>query len=324
MAREFIDGFEVGTSLWTGGTPTLVTASTYGMDGSYAVRVDGNNNAIAHNVTARDAYYGAFMVYGTSDKVEVSFFNGATQLGLIVSKSDDNGHICWNRGGSIGDDGNVCVDSGVSLTYSTMHRIQFYYLPRTDSSGRAVVMLDGTTIIDFTGQTANTTAQITKIALWHYGGTWYFDNVIMDDSAYPGVTYIQGITVTGAGSNTTYTPSTGSNYTCVDEIPPSAVDYVYTDTANNIDTYTTSDVTGTLGTIKVVQVQIVAFCTGSTATPKMDAVVRVSSAEYSSTDIVLTTVPVEYVKVWELDPSTSVAWATSGINAMEIGMKAKA
>jgi hypothetical protein len=83
----------------------------------------------------------------------------------------------------------------------------------------------------------------------------WIDDVIFDDSTWVGPSSIQGLVPTGAGATTQFDPSTGSNYACVDEVPASDTDYIYTNTANDVDTYACGNLTGTINSVKAVQVQ---------------------------------------------------------------------
>lgn len=79
-----------------------------------------------------------------------------------------------------------------------------------------------------------------------------FDDFYTDDAQFHGDCRVIACAPSGAGYSAAWTPSTGSNYACVDEVPPSTTDYVQTGDMAAIDAYAMTDISPSSGTIKAV------------------------------------------------------------------------
>jgi hypothetical protein len=325
MAREFIDGFEGGdTSLWTVIGANVTADNTSAMTGVYCAKLNSDGavgGSLVRTVTGRAEYYGAFKFKTTTGGSHAfRFRNGSTVLG-VIKMTIGVGIKAYN-----GNEASLLGTGSTSFVTNVVYRVQFYYKPDTTGAGRFVIKINEVAEIDYTGASSPATSNIDTVEVrgdytYTYG---YFDDIVLDSSEYPGLTYVQAIVPTGVGFTTNFTPSAGSNYACVDEIPPSDTDYVSTNTADNIDTYATGNMTGSVGEIKCVQVQIRAKTEGSPTPTKLALMVRSSSTDYAGTDQAITSAYLDYRQLWAVDPATSSAWTESGVNAVEIGIKARA
>lgn len=200
-----------------------------------------------------------------------------------------------------------------------------------DSGGTCIIHMDNTEVINFTGDTKNggTNSSLDTFASSVYSGNDFVldDLYILDGTGsapwndFLGDSRIHTLVPTGAGSNTQLTPSTGANWSCVDELPYSTSDYVTSSTAGQKDTYATSDLPGTVGTVYGVQLNAIAKKTdaGSRA---LKTTIRRGSTDYSdSTATNLASGDVTLSSLRTLDPSTSAQWTTTNVNAMEIGVE---
>jgi hypothetical protein len=117
----------------------------------------------------------------------------------------------------------------------------------------------------------------------------------------------------------------GGNSFCVEEIPPSDADYIYTNTPNVVDTYVCGDLTGTINSVKAVQVQARCMIEGDTDVPKLQLVTRPASTDrVSESKDVTTFMPKSVFNVWNTNPEDSQPWEAADVNGMEIGVKAVA
>lgn len=325
MAREFIDGFESGsTDLWKsiGATiPGAADAATYGFiaGGTYCADCASTSKILMKALTPRDEYYFAFKVRLAAAPA-LTFSGGATSLGMVIIRPGQ-AVAAYRGGGRYYDNAfTSLVATGTSAQPSSGNiLVEVWYKPHTDT-GRFVVKVNGVTDIDFTGRTADSVVQVSGLVL-SYG---YFDDVVVDSAGWVGNTSVQAVTITGAGSTTQFTASAGANYTCVDEIPYADTDYVYTNTAGNADTYTVSDISAGTSSVKCVQVQARADYTGAATPVHLNLVVRSGGTDYPSADVAVTTAATSLCAVWVTDPATSSAWTATGVNSAEIGVKAKA
>lgn len=327
MARLFIDGFETrGFDAWsvitgTPGTTITISASPpAGMSGSYFLRL--TQGAARKNIAAKSALYIAFKFAwsGTSDRNIINFYNGATLLGALqVESSTADLRTLWGTT-------EIAVTNAGNLIGATVKLIEIYYLPHL-SAGSFVVKVDGTTVLNSTGvKTAPSTSNIDGV-LFGNGSTFFtgdYDDIVFDDADWIGNTKIQGIVPSGAGTTTQWDPSTGNNYACVDETPPSDTDYVSTNTTNEIDTYAMGDLAGAITSIKCVQIQARAAYEGAPTPTKIQLGCRSGGADYFATDISPGSTFAGITKLLETDPATEVAWTSDGVNAAEFGIKAVA
>lgn len=202
--------------------------------------------------------------------------------------------------------------------------IEVRYKPATDATGYFVVKVNGSTDINVAlAQTANNALQIDTIRIGDHRHVTY-DDFVVESADWIGDTRILGIVPSGAGTTTQWTPSTGSNYACVDETPVSDTDYNYTNTNDNIDLYAMGD-TGLSGkTIKAVAFDVRLSYEGTPTPTGVKPVVRHSSTNYAGDTITTTTAYKTYQKIYETNPGTSSAWSISDIDAVELGVKAVA
>lgn len=327
MARIKIIGHEGGTSDITKYSSysgaTVISSTGLDMDSNYCLDCNAATEYAGVAFTADDEMYTAFLYRPTTlDNVcPISFWSGGTLIFSLRIFAD--GSINANAGG-------VLASSFTGLMTANATRFMEVYYKLADSGGRISVKINGVVVqgLDFTGDTKpSTDATFDAIRFGSAGvstltqGFAYFDNIILDTTAWIGKTYIQGLAVTGAGATTQLTPSAGNNYACVDEIPASATDYVYSNTNNHIDTYVAGDLTGTIGTIKSVSVNACAIKEGAATPTNLQLVTRPGSTDRVSADVAIPTSYAVLQAIWELNPDTSAAWVEAEVNATEIGIK---
>jgi hypothetical protein len=338
MARIFIDGFEHGdVNLWGANTGcTLVTASTYGMDGNYCLECTGASDSLVSSVlSAFSEIYVAFLVRLTALSTAISL--GNSLFTFWDSASDIGGLFCYNGSFIFALDVYTGTRYWIALSptvisINTTYKIELYY-KMADSGGRAVLKVDGITKFDFTGDTkpyASTTLNGVRLgsvptASGNLMAYAYFDNIVLDTSSYPGETTIQVIKPDGAGNSAQWTTSVSTpNWQCVDEVPPSDTDYVYTNAVDQVDTYALGSLVGSISSIKCVQAQTRIIKEGSATPQNINLVLRTNSTNYASSDIAVPTAIAQLCNLWETNPSsTGVPWDVTAVNALEAGIKSK-
>jgi hypothetical protein len=199
-----------------------------------------------------------------------------------------------------------------------------------DSSGRFVVKVDGITDIDFTGDTKyQSTDQVNQVGFGSSPSAQvgsfqgYIDNFVLDSSDYPGLSYVAKVAPTGAGASAQWTPSAGSNWDCVEEVPASDANYVSCTAVDQVDTYACGDLPAEADLVKAVQVCARSRKEGSPTPQQINVAVRTGGANYFSADAPLSYSYWHYEKLWENNPGTSNPWSVSEVNAIEIGIKSK-
>jgi len=326
MSRIFMDGFESGdTGLWN--TVSGASVNTLaGKDGNYCVSIPSTYTYMIKQISSTSELYVSLKYYcgDFTGKAIITFFEGAIVHCCLM-------HINGLLYAYLYDVpfGNSSIPK---IIVSTWCQIEIY-VKIANSDGRFTVKVNGIACIDYTGDTQNGgTGVIDSFKVGYQAHSalngyafCYMDNIIVDNANWIGSSSIQGLAVTGAGNSAQFDPSTGSNYACVDEIPPSDADYISTNVANEIDTYACGNLTGTINSVKAVQVQARCMQEGSPAVPKIQLVTRPTSTDrVSASKDVQTFSPGVASNIWELNPDDSAAWESADVNGMEIGVKAVA
>jgi len=150
---------------------------------------------------------------------------------------------------------------------------------------------------------------------------WYVAN----DSGSQNNTWLGNVRVdvimpNAAGDSSDWTPSAGSNYQNVDEIPNDQNTTYNTDsTSTNKDLFNYQSMPTSLGDIKAVQINTVCRQTDATAFT-LATLAKTGTTESSDTAQSIGTTSYKVLwRVVELDPDTGVAWTESGINAAQFG-----
>jgi hypothetical protein len=317
VARILIDGFESGGyDLYdVSANASVVSSAGKDMDGSYCL-----------DLTAGSAYvYKSTIVAGLSEiylavlwrpsapsdlQPIFRFQNGVSEVTTLYRNNSTNKLQISGQTGT------------KTISNDTTYLVELYF-KIADSGGRIVVKVDGVIDIDFTGDTLDSSAVFNRVYLGRDNATQttkaYFDNFIWDDASYIGDTNIQAIVPTGVGTTTEWSPSAGANWQCVDEIPASDADYNTASGWYKKDTYVAGNMSGSINSIKCVQVQSRARFL-SFANPT-NIVVRSGGGDYLSAGIDLGSIWKSYFNIWETNPADSAAWEEADVNAVEIGVK---
>jgi hypothetical protein len=228
----------------------------------------------------------------------------------------------------------VRATATVSIGMSIWRYVEVTYSPNTGSTGRCIIRINGVTVMDYTGITSSDTNTLDYVAfsnsnanssVWGY---FALDDVyiITDSGAAPtthfGPIVVEGLTVSGAGSQSQWTASGGSNYQCVDEdyTPNSDTDYVSTGTAGNADTYAVDDVSTSLAVVLAVQTTIMVRKDDVPA-HTIKHRIRISGSTYDGAAMPVGDTYAPLMTTWMTDPSTGGNWTASVINAAEFGFK---
>ena len=326
MARIFIDGFESGShDMWDAeNNATVISSTGLDMDGSYCLDLSNTTEYARKDITADDEMYFAFLYRHTSASYTTCLLSVAKAGTLLLQL------VCLSTSGTVvaRSSSTLLETSSKVLNINTTYLIEVR-LKVADSGGRFEVKVDGLQVIDFTGDTKpGADTQFDQVRLGFngtaYSGVAYFDNLILDDAGWIGDTKIQAVVPTAGGNSTGWAASAGSNFACVDEIPPSDADYVSINAVDITDTYAAGNLVGSIDSIKCVQVQSRARTEGAPTPTNLKLVVRSGTTDYFSGDKAVPAAEKGSHHLWETDPNTAVAWLEAGVNAMEIGKRSAA
>jgi hypothetical protein len=147
----------------------------------------------------------------------------------------------------------------------------------------------------------------------------YFDDWTITSGGMPGRGGIELLTPNGAGASTDLTPSAGSNYACVDEVPSDGdTTYVSGETVGDHDSYALSDLT-LEGTVRAVQWNCRAKLLEE-GSGYIKRVLRSGGADYVSDVIGVDTTYKWVYEAISSDPATSAAWTRNAVDALEAGV----
>lgn len=264
----------------------------------------------------------------------ISFFGDSNTTQHITLTTEATNNYLQVRLGSVS--GSVLATGSIPFSTLTQWRSINMYVKIADSGGRVVVKVDGSTQIDFTGDTKNagTNSTIDGIRMSMASGSSsraLADLVVCDglgsiNNTYPGdISCIRRL----PNANGNYSQFTGSdgnstdNYLLVDDNPTDTADYVYAATSGLKDSYGVEDLP--LSATSVVGVRAVAKCAKSGAgSAGMSVFVRENSTDTFGPDVPLSTsFSWQGDNIREVVPSTSAAWTVSDVNSLEIGVRSE-
>lgn len=170
-----------------------------------------------------------------------------------------------------------------------------------------------------TKQTANTTISgFSIVTPWSAIHDWC--DIVWSTTRINDVR-VETLVPTGAGNYSQFTPSTGSNWQNVDEVPPNDdTDFNSTSTVGNIDSFTHAALSGAPVSISAVIVNVRARDT-TTGAASLAPFIRSSTTDSPGTAVTLNTSYQDFQSVYLTDPATSAAWLPAAVNAAEFGYK---
>jgi len=133
---------------------------------------------------------------------------------------------------------------------------------------------------------------------------------------------VEALFANGTGNYSQWSRLSGAaNYEMVDEASADGdTTYNYELTANDIDTYTMTNLTPTTGTIVGVQTNLWARKDDG-GTRSVKPLFRISSTDYARTTVNLTDTYLDRLAIEETSPATATAWTISEVNGLEFGAK---
>lgn len=232
-------------------------------------------------------------------------------------------------------DGTLLGESSLVLAFGNWYYVEAK-ITISNAAGVFVIRVNGQTVLNLaavdTQVTANATADQYRLE-WspNAADVAYFDDwYVCDDAGVVNNDFLGDVTIrallpTGAGSNTTWTPSAGVNWQNVDEVPPTEdTDYNSSATVGQIDTYAMADLPAALaGTIKGVVASLVARKDDAGARSIREKCKSGVTTASGATQVV-TTSYFTYREIRELDPNTAAAWTKAAVDAAEFGVEVMA
>lgn len=342
MSLLYIDGFDVQDAssrwdTWAGGFSYNTTTTGGGQGSSAQINISaGVGQTSIKKFTAQTTLHVGFRFYadaaGASGFCQPCFTvygdNAATRhLWIGYVGTTRKWQARWSQW-----DGSLLAESTATYAGGSWVYVEAMIVI-ADSGGRVKLNIDGSTVIDFTGDTKNggTNATVDAIGIGTLAdfGTgsnkMYYDDLYIASTAgtvnntfFNSARTVMAIKPGAAGSSTQLTPSTGSNnWDLVNDVPPVDTTYNASSTTGQRDTYALDNVS-TGATVNGVQLVSRMQLGGSGSISAKPAVKSSSTVAYGSTRS-LSAAATTYFDTWETDPATSAAWTASGVNALEAG-----
>lgn len=334
MTLLFMDGFDHYESSdilskWTlnGGAGSWSTLIQTGGRNGNCLRCYSTSTVWIHKSlgSSEDTFVAGF-AFNTTD-VNGSRFcdwysgDGATQEMSLRTTSN---YIQLYRGGT------YIATGTIELAQSSWYYIEFKVYSN-NSSGRAIVKVNGVVDIDYTGDT-QVSATPTNFGFYATPYNYnYFDDVyILDDAGssnnnFLGDVKVETIYPTGAGNETDWTPSTGSNWENVDEsTPDDDTTYNYVGSGGGLpanDLYTLGDLTTTFGNVYGVQINSLVR-KDDAGSVVLSNILRTGGTTYSGLGTESITDQYQiYSSLSEENPDTATAWTITEVNSLETGIR---
>ena len=163
--------------------------------------------------------------------------------------------------------------------------------------------------------TVNNTQWLSHIMVWDTSGTAM--------NGYLGPARVEYLAPNAAGTNSALTPTSGANYTTVNEqVANFDTSYVEGATSGLIDTYNYTNLATSPSVIAAVAVK--SFAKNADVGSKTFRTKCLSNVTYSNgADVALTVSYKSFFDVYTVDPNTAVAWTAAGLNAAEFGIEVR-
>lgn len=340
-ATIFFTGIESGDfNELDSNTGTASIQATTVRTGTYAVQTNPTTTAVGNFILAGIGSAGGSTGYNNATVYHRFYYRYATK------PATNNEEIFRARAAAaikfqlrINSAGNliayqqdlVALSTGTTVLNSgTWYRIEVRVGTAVAGSGVWEVKIDG--VSEMSGTTAdllnsnNTRCNFGKTT--NYNGNtvdYFYDDMLISDSAYPGDGQVSILYPNVNGSSTTWTigAGAGSNYENVDEIPPDN-DTTYllsTNVANDYELVHVIDsaTAGITGTIQSGRCQINVKRNGAAngtirIRMKSGSTFASAGANFAPTAAYGTVHIIQ-----DTDPATSAAWTTSGLDGIQVG-----
>lgn len=332
MTLLWFDGFEGQdhTLTWTSVTSTWTNTAT-GTRLGYGrlIQSAGNSRSIQQTITAStDTYVGFAMKVTAIGDSFVDFYGDSNVTRHIRIAVAASGAIEIRNGATTTV---LATSAATGLVVAGTWVYLEVHVKVSDTVGEVNVRVNGasTDAVSFSGDTknagTNTTIDSVRFLTPNAGSPIFaLDDVYICNglgslnNGFLGDCRVQLSQPTGAGSSTGLTPSTGSNYQTVDEIPFSATDYSGSAVVGARDTYAMTDLVAGSQAPKGVRV-VVGWHKSDAGAANMKRAAKIGSTVYYGTSTALPTSMAVAQELLETNPDTAGAWTASAFNGAEFG-----
>ncbi len=265
----------------------------------------------------------AFNRATTSGDQELYYFMDSATAQVAVA-INILGQIYFKRGAG----GSTIASSSTQLSMNTWYYLEFK-ITFHNTTGAIEFRINENVDVNSsplnTRVSSNNSANGFTFAANFYGH--YTDDFYMLDTSgsanndFLGDVQVQSLLPSGAGAHTDFTPSTGSNWQNVDEVPSDGdTTYNESTTTNHIDTYAFGNLSASSATVLGVMVNYTARKTQA-GSRNFAPVVRTNSTDFVGDEVSATASYKTNYQLYEENPDTTDPWTVSEVNAAEFGIK---
>jgi hypothetical protein len=150
-------------------------------------------------------------------------------------------------------------------------------------------------------------------------GNW--DDFVLDTSEWTNGGRIMPLPLTGNGSINLWTPSSGLNYSCVDEVPYNDSDYVQTYNVNDVDVYAKQALPDAAYNVSSVLVTARTWKDGGNSDLTLTAALKAGMTVFAGSQNLLNYNPLLKSFIWETNPLTGNDFIADDFNSTEFGIQ---
>jgi hypothetical protein len=322
-----------------GGAPSnIVISNTVQRTGTSSLRMSAYNGnfhfttsltipGFVNEFFLQYAYY--FLVPDTDSRV----FKWVSPAGTILGGLRLN-VTTWMLEVYTGNFATLVATSATSLSALTWCMIELHV--KIDNAGIIELRINSSLSdgASFSGDTQPDTNTMVSTLVW--GNVWranydtysYLDDIIVNDvsgsynNSWPNGGKVYYAALTGDGGINQWSPSPAglTHYTAVDEVPPSAVDYIRASTTNLVDIFSVANLPAGAGTIKAVIPEVFAFKASVDEPTKLGIGIDVGSGVEYSGDKTLSINQSLINDIWEQRPGGG-NFSSADVNALQLYLK---
>lgn len=271
-----------------------------------------------HHATSTDFWHTADLYIDSSfGPTEVSLYEAYNSSDVLIYK------VTGTTSGSTttikqytSPDGSAFTQRGTSfgIDLDVRHTLTFHL--NTDGTGSAEIYSSGTVRLSVTGVDLSALTNVEYHRIRSCGVVIWSQSVCRDTNTTIGSRTAE-FYPTGLGATDQWTGS----YTAVDEAVYSDADFMWSDTANQVEVMA-GTLVGSLTGYVISSVAVVARAkTDGSGPQNLQLALRTASTNYFSGSIALGAGYSANVGIWSTNPNTTIAWTSADAGAIQIGQK---
>lgn len=327
MARIYTDGAEAGdVTFWSSVAGNVTASATNPGNGTYAYRlisVGATPGNATKSFTAIAELYFRVRAYLQNGASTIVFRNSTTAL---LTLTYDTVNARWNI--TTATTGNTGNNSWLMNKYQLL---EIYY-KIANAGGVIQIKIDGIVVFTFNGDTQPGAATNSdNVIITGVGNSvpLDIDDLAMNDvsgasdNSWCGDGKIIAFVPNGNGDSSQWLNSSGTsvnNYSFVDELPPSNLEFVQASGSSVIDNYALSSYDLQPGE-SVLRIWATAIAKDTAAAGTIHFGVKTQSTDYIVTGTLATSFGRINSNPWTINPNTGLAWTQADLNALQSTIK---